>query len=218
LIIGLFFAVITIGYLLGAIPFGLVVGRLRSGIDIRDYGSGKTGLANLTRTTGKKAGAIVFVLDIGKGAVVSAIARVIINESASIEYAAMGAAVIAATVGHCWPVYTRFRGGRGVSVFMGGLLATYWPVGLACDFIFWVFLYFSRYFSVASMISVSFSIWISLALVFLNGLPIEILIFSIVGTILIVFKHRDNIKRLVEGTERKIGTKADPKKRDISNK
>ena len=209
MLVGWFILVVSIGYFVGSIPFGLIISRLRSGIDIRDYGSGKTGIANVTRTTGKASGAIVFVLDIGKGAVVSVIARAIINAASSTEYAAMGAAVLAATVGHCWPVYTKFRGGRGVSVFMGGLLATYWPVGLACDFIFWIVLYISRYFSVASMVSVSFSIWISIPLVFLIGLPIEILIFAIAGTLLIVFKHRDNIRRLMEGKERKIGQKVD---------
>ena len=209
MLVGWFILVVFIGYFVGAIPFGLIISRLRSGIDIRDYGSGKTGIANVTRTTGKTAGAIVFVLDIGKGAVVSVIARSIINASSPTEYAAMGAAVIAATIGHCWPIYTKFRGGRGVSVFMGGLLATYWPVGLACDFIFWVVLYITKYFSVASMVSVSLSIWISIPLVFLIDLPIEILIFSVAGTLLILFKHRDNIRRLIEGKERRIGQKAD---------
>ncbi len=209
MIVGKYILAIAIGYFMGAIPFGLVIGRLRRGVDVRDYGSGATGVANVTRTAGKAAGVLVFMLDVGKGAVVAIVARAIIGWGGTGWYAAAGAAGFAAMVGHSWSVYIKFRGGRGVTVGVGALLGMYWPVGLAGLGVFFIVVVFTKYVSLASMIAASSSIWISIPLVALDILPIEYLIFSIVGTSLIVFRHRDNIKRLIAGTERKAGKRVD---------
>jgi len=208
-IYGQYILAIAIGYFMGAIPFGLVIGRLRRGVDVRDYGSGKTGVANVTRTAGKAAGALVFVLDIGKGGAVALIARAIIGWGGTEWYAAAGAACLAAMIGHSWSVYIKFKGGRGVTVGVGALLGMYWPVGLAGLGIFFLVVVLTKYVSLASMIAASISIWISIPLVALDILPIAYLIFGICGTSLIVFRHRDNIKRLIAGTELKAGQRVD---------
>lgn len=209
MIIGKYVLAIAIGYFLGAIPFGVVIARLRRGIDVRDYGSGATGVANVTRTAGKMAGASVFILDIGKGATVALTAKAIVGWSGTQWYAAAVAACLVAMIGHSWSVYIKFNGGRGVTVGVGALLGMYWPVGLACLGVFFLVVLISKYVSLASMIAASCSIWISIPLVALDILWIEYLIFGIIGTILIVFRHRGNIQRLVAGTERKAGQKVD---------
>ncbi|MFC1998612.1 glycerol-3-phosphate 1-O-acyltransferase PlsY [Chloroflexota bacterium] len=205
MIVAKFIVVIAIGYLLGAIPFGLVIARLRRGVDVRQYGSGKTGVANVTRTAGKAAGALVFVLDISKGAATALIAWAIVGPRTSEVHAAMAAASFAAMIGHNWSVYIKFKGGRGVTVGVGGLLGMYWPIGLAGLVVFFLVVVLSKYVSLASMVAASCSIWISIPLVALDILWMEYLIFGIIGTSLIVFRHRDNIKRLLAGTERKAG-------------
>jgi len=208
-IVGKYILAIAIGYFMGAIPFGLVIGRLRRGVDVRDYGSGATGVANVTRTAGKAAGILVFMLDVGKGAAVALIARAIIGWVGTGWYAAAGAAGFAAMVGHSWSVYIKFKGGRGVTVGVGALLGMYWPVGLAGLGVFFIVVVLTKYVSLASMLAASSSIWISIPLVARDILPIEYLIFGICGTSLIVFRHRGNIKRLVAGTERKAGQRVD---------
>jgi acyl phosphate:glycerol-3-phosphate acyltransferase len=206
----LYILVIAIGYLLGAIPFGLVIGRLRRGVDVRQYGSGKTGVANVTRTAGKGAGVLVFILDIGKGAAVAIIARAIAGWwTGAAWYPAAGAAAFAAMIGHSWSVYIKFKGGRGVTVGVGGLLGMYWPIGLTCLVVFFIVVVRTKYISLASMVAASASIWISIPMIALTTLSGWYLIFGIAGTTLIVYRHRDNIKRLLTGTERKAGQKVD---------
>jgi glycerol-3-phosphate acyltransferase PlsY len=204
-IVSKFFLVIAIGYFLGAIPFGLVMGRLRKGIDVRRYGSGATGVANVTRTAGKAAGVLVFVLDVGKGAVAVIIAWAIIGSGTSEVHTAMASTGLAAMTGHNWSVYIKFKGGRGVTVGAGALLGMYWPVGLAALGVFFVVIVITKYVSLASIIGASCSIWISIPLVILNKLWMEYLIFAIIGSCIIIFRHRENIKRLIAGTERRMG-------------
>jgi len=213
-IVAKFVLVIAIGYFLGAIPFGLVIARLRRGVDVRQYGSGKTGVANVTRTAGKAAGALVFVLDIGKGAATALIAWAIVGSGTSEVHAAMAAASFAAMIGHSWSVYIKFKGGRGVTVGVGGLLGMYWPIGLAGLIVFFLVVVLWKYISLASMVAASCSIWISIPLVALDILWVEYLIFGIAGTGLIVYRHRDNIKRLRAGTERKAGQRVEIEEED----
>ena len=126
IIAGKFIAVIVIGYLLGAIPFGVLVGRLRSGVDVREYGSGSTGVANVLRTAGRVAGVAVFALDLAKGAVAVVAAWAIFGSADPFLSAAMATAAMAAVIGHCWSVFIRFQGGRGVTTAFGGLLVMSW--------------------------------------------------------------------------------------------
>ena len=105
------------GYLIGSVPFGLIVGKAVGGLDVRDFGSGNMGTANVLRTVGARAGAITFGLDVAKGAAAVAVARKL-----GADPAAQAAAGLAACVGHSWPVFARFRGGKAVATAFGGLL------------------------------------------------------------------------------------------------
>ena len=204
-------AVILLGYCLGAIPFGLVVGRLTKGIDIREYGSGKTGFANVLRSAGWKAGLLTLLADAGKGAVPVLISWVVLH-----SHAAQVAAALAAMVGHNWPIYTRFRGGRGVSTFVGGMLAMYWPVGLVCGpGVGLGTAALTRYMSLGSILVAVSSLLVMLVMVLLETQPKAYLVYAAVGGGLILFQHRDNIQRLRTGTERRLGERAD--KREASS-
>src|SRR6202051_3834678 len=105
------------GYRIGSVPFGLIVGRAVGGLDVRDFGSGNMGPANVLRPVGARAGAITFALDVAKGAGAVAIAR-----RCGADPAAQAAAGLAACIGHSWPVFARFRGGKAVATAFGGLL------------------------------------------------------------------------------------------------
>src|SRR4030042_647633 len=132
----MFFAVIVIGYLLGSIPFGVIISKRFSKTDVREVGSGKIGMTNVLRAAGKKAAAASLILDILKGLAAVMLAGLIfrdktdtaavvltLNESAKIL------AGFAAIAGHSWSIFLKFKGGRGVATFMGGLAALYWPAG-----------------------------------------------------------------------------------------
>jgi glycerol-3-phosphate acyltransferase PlsY len=202
-----FVAVIFLGYLLGAIPFGLIATRLIRGIDIREYGSGKTGVTNVLRTAGKRASSIAVIGDAAKGAAAVLFARFLLQ-----SLLAEIAAALAAIVGHNWSIYIKFQGGRGVTTFFGGLLAMYWPAVLICGGGVLGITALTRYFSLGSIVGVSSSFLIMLPLAFWGKQPIEYLIYTGAGACLILFQHRDNIQRLRLGTERKLGEEA--KKRE----
>lgn len=212
MIVGKFIAVIIIGYLLGAIPFGVLVSRLTKGVDIREYGSGRTGVANVMRTAGKAAGVMVFVADVGKGAGAALIAWAIFGSGAATLNAAIVVAALAAIIGHNWSVYIKFQGGRGVTTAMGGLMVMDWRVGLACFAVFLAVVALSRYMSLGSILGTGSVIVVMIPLVLLKIEPLEYLIYGLAATGLIVFQHRDNIRRLLAGTERKIGQKAEQRK------
>ena len=198
-------AVILLGYLLGAIPFGMLVTRRVRGVDVRGYGSGKTGATNVLRTAGAKAGVFTLLLDVGKGAVPVAVAWLLLDSPA-----AQVVAALAAVAGHNWPVYVKFRGGRGVATYVGGMAAMYWPVALACSLgVGLGTAALTRYMSLGAILLVFSSLAIMLLLFLLDMQPAQYLIYTGVGGGLILFQHRDNIQRLATGTERKIGQGAD---------
>ncbi len=199
-----FAAVILLSYLLGAIPFGLIATKLTGGIDVREYGSGRTGAANVLRTGGKKAGLITVIGDLAKGAAAVLLASFFLSTPA-----AEVAAALAAIVGHNWSIYIKFQGGRGVTTFLGGLLAIYWPIALLCGGVVLGVTALTRYFSLGSIIGVSCSFLAMLPLALLGREPIEYLIYAGVAACLIVWQHRDNIRRLRLGTEHKLGQKAE---------
>ena len=196
----LFPGVLVLAYLVGAIPFGFIVGRLSRGVDVRQYGSGRTGAANVLRTAGTWASIGVFLGDLAKGAGAVLLARLILGQ----EMAAVAAA-IAAILGHDWPVYLKFQGGRGVVTSLGGLLALSWPVGLLGLALGVAIIAVFRYVSLGSMLASVLVAAIMALLVALGWQPSEYLIYMVVAAALIVFQHRDNIARLRAGTERKVG-------------
>jgi len=215
MLIGKFILVALIGYLLGSIPFGLIVARQKAKIDIRQYGSGKTGGTNVLRTMGRKAFLMVAALDISKGALAVIFAGLIIgqefmmvgNSGLGLLFAQVIAA-LAAVVGHIWPIFLKFKGGRGVATFIGGLIALCPVAGLFSGEALIISAGLSGFASLGSIIGVVGAYTILIPLTIVYGFPLEYLGYVLIGTLLIIFVHRGNIKRLLSGKERKLNQKA----------
>ena len=188
--------VAVLAYLLGAVPFGLVTAKLMGLGDIRQIGSGNIGATNVLRTGNKLAALLTLVLDAGKGAVAVLIARYTLGEDAA------QVAGLAAFIGHIYPVYLGFKGGKGVATFLGILLALSFPFGLAACATWLVVALVTRYSSLAALMAAALS---NLWLFYLN--QGQILFLVVVLTILIYIRHAANLKRLNAGTEPKIGAK-----------
>ena len=202
-----FIVIILIGYFLGAIPFGLIIGKLARGIDVREYGSGNIGFSNVLRVAGAKAGIATLIGDVAKGALAALIGGIIIG--GDIAGIAQVVAAVAAVLGHNWSIYLKFEGGKGVDTSLGGLIAMSPWVGLACLATGLIVIFISRYVSVGSISGAASSIVILVPLVALGHQPVEYLIYGIIVTVLIVFRHRDNIGRLRSGTESRLGQKGE---------
>ena len=216
MIIAKFAAVVVIGYLLGAIPFGVLVGRRLAKVDVRQYGSGKIGTTNVLRVAGKKAASLVVTLDLLKGALAVVFAGLIVGRNYLIVgdfglglLAAQVLAALAAMAGHNWSVFLKFRGGRGVATFFGGLIALCPVVGLFGGEVFIIGVGLTRLASLGSIAGVVGAYTILVPLTFLKGFPIEYLVYALIGTIAIIVMHRGNIARLMAGKERKLGEKAE---------
>lgn len=202
-----FIVVILLGYLIGSIPFGVIVGRLTRGIDVRDYGSGSMGMTNVIRTVGAKAGALVFLADMAKGAAAVALAWLLFTSDMVAWGQVAGGA--AAVIGHSWPVYIGFRGGRGVTTGFGALLVISWPVGLISFAVFLAVVGLLRYMSLGSMLAGLAMLLSMIPFVVFDLEPFAYLVFGLVVVPVIIFRHRGNIQRLLAGKEPKIGQKAE---------
>jgi len=184
------------GYTLGSIPFGMVIAKVMGLGNLRDIGSGNIGATNVLRTGSKPAAFATLLLDGGKGAVAVLIARAVTGEDAA------QMAGLMAFVGHCFPVWLGFRGGKGVATFLGILLALAFPVGAACCATWLVAAIATRISSMSAITAAAFStIWMLLL-----GYGYAIILGAIL-TILIFVRHAANIKRIRAGTEPKIGDK-----------
>lgn len=212
-----FMLVILIGYLLGSIPIGVIVSRLAGKGDVRQWGSGKTGATNVLRTVGKKAAALVALLDMGKGALPVYLAGLIMqsdylvlgeNTVWQLVFASQGAAAIAAIAGHNWSIFLGFKGGRGVSTFTGGLLALCPSAAIVGVEVFIIGAGLTRYASFASIAAIVTSAAILVPMTFYSGFPVEYFFYALISGAVIIYMHRDNIQRLRTGTERKLGEKA----------
>jgi len=181
------------GYLLGSIPFGLVLTRLAGAGDIRALGSGNIGATNVLRTGRKDLAAATVILDALKGTV-----TVLIAWRFGL-YPAMAAA-LGAFLGHLFPVWLGFRGGKGVATFVGCMIGFYWPAALAFAIV-WLGVAFVTRYSSAAGLAASVASVIVLALL---G-SIELAIVVLIMTLVIFWRHRENIARLRAGTETKIG-------------
>jgi glycerol-3-phosphate acyltransferase PlsY len=201
-----FVAVVIGSYLIGSIPSGLVIGKLK-GIDVREYGSGNIGTTNVLRTLGARYGAIVLIADVLKGVIAVLLARYII-ETPTGEMAAGFAAV----AGHDWSLFLKFKGGRGVATSLGALLpmAMLAPltgvIGLA---VFAVVVLASRYVSLASIVGSAAAVVAMAVFMGLDRVPWQYLVYIVVVVALIIYQHRDNIARLRAGTESKMGQKGE---------
>ena len=215
MIIAKFVSVAILGYLLGSIPFGVLIGRRRVGADVRQYGSGKTGATNVLRTAGVKAAALVAGLDVSKGVLAVVFAGLIVGR----DYLVVGdfalgmlvaqvIAALAAVVGHIWPIFLKFRGGRGVATFFGGLLALCPVAAIFGGEVLIIGAGLTRFASLGSIAGAVGTYAILAPLTIMSGFPVEYLVYALVGAVLIVIMHRDNIARLISGKERKLGDKA----------
>ncbi|MEL7279841.1 MAG: glycerol-3-phosphate 1-O-acyltransferase PlsY [Pseudomonadota bacterium] len=184
----------VIGYGLGSIPFGLILSERLGLGNLREIGSGNIGATNVLRTGNKGAAAATLLLDALKGAVAVILARLISGEDAA------QLAGLMAFLGHCFPLWLGFKGGKGVATFFGILFALAWPVGLACGITWFVAVAITRTSSLGALFAAALSIlW-----VFALGEP-RMFILSIVLTGLIYWRHWPNVQRLRAGTEPKIG-------------
>lgn len=186
--------VAVLAYLLGAVPFGIVMARLFGLGDLRQIGSGNIGATNVLRTGNKPAAFLTLVLDAGKGGIAVLAARAALGEDAA------QLAGLAAFLGHLFPVYLGFRGGKGVATFLGTLLALAWPVGLLACGTWLITAVVTRYSSVSALVAAALS---PLFMLF-TGYGAALLL-GLVFTLLVYIRHWENIERLKAGTESKIG-------------
>ena len=185
-----------IGYLLGSIPSGMILARILGLGDLRSIGSGNIGATNVLRTGSKGAAAGTLLLDAAKGAVAVLLARWLAGEDAA------QLAGLAAFLGHCFPVWLRFRGGKGVATFLGVMLALAWPVGLLCCATWLATAVITRISSLSALVAaLSAPVWM-LVLGYASMLALGVLL-----AVLILWRHGANIARIRAGTEPRIGAK-----------
>jgi len=200
--------IVLLSYLVGSIPTSIIVGKILRGIDIREYGSGNAGATNTFRVLGWKAGVFVIAVDIGKGV----FATLVISKLNLTGVPLLASTLlqitagVSAVCGHIWTVFAGFRGGKGVSTAAGMIIALYPIAFLICIAIFTIVLFTTRYVSVSSMIAA-----VSLPIVFvvlqqIGHQPVSspLLVLSLIMAGLIIFTHRANIRRLLNGTENRI--------------
>jgi glycerol-3-phosphate acyltransferase PlsY len=185
-----------IAYIIGSIPFGLILARVMGLGNLRDIGSGNIGATNVLRTGSKKAAALTLLLDGGKGAVVVLLARAYADADAS------QIAAFAVMIGHCFPVWLKFRGGKGVATFLGVLYGLAWPIGIAACLSWLVTALVFRFSSLAALVAAASTMVWAVVL----GEP-QIFMLCAFLAALIFWRHAGNIRRLVDGTEGKIGKK-----------
>ena len=187
------------GYLLGSIPFGLIATRLGGAGDIRQIGSGNIGATNVLRSGRKDLAAITLIGDAGKGVVAVLLARWLTNDSAAIVALAGGAAFL----GHLFPVWLKFKGGKGVATFYGVLLSACWPVGVLAAITWIAMAAILRISSLAALTAAVLAAPFALA----TDQPFPMLALALFMAVLIFIRHRENIARLLKGEEPKIGKK-----------
>lgn len=191
---------IAISYLVGAVPAGYLVGKLVKGIDIRDYGSGKTGTTNTLRTLGLGWAAVVLLADFAKGFLPVLAARYLLDSN----LVAM-AGGLAAIVGHNWPIFIRFQGGRGAATGFGALVAMSPVVAVVCALLTGGVVALFRYVSLGTILGAIAVPLVMLSLVLLGWETLDFLIYAALGASLVIFQHRDNMARLLAGKERRLG-------------
>ena len=196
--------IIFASYLLGSLPTGFLVGKYLKNIDLRTIGSGSTGATNVLRNVGKWPAFFVFIIDVGKGFVAVIIAKVFENQGLidSNQGLIEVIAGISAITGHIWPIWLRGKGGKAVATGLGMFLALSWKVGLASLGVFLIVLVKSKF---VSLSSISAAILLPFFMFFYLGNLVNSYFFiSLIVSFLVIWKHRTNITRLLNGEESKI--------------
>ncbi len=194
--------IIIIAYLLGNISTSYIIAKKMIGVDIRTQGSGNAGTTNVLRTLGKKAGAMTFIGDLLKGVLAVLIGKVIASIS-GVDVAIAGyLGVIGVVSGHNWPAFLGFKGGKGVATSLGAMIAMNPVLALSCFGIFLIIVAVTKYVSLGAIVGISMSPIMMLFTKNNKGLIITLFL-----TVSVIYTHRENIKRLLNGTERKLGEK-----------
>ncbi len=200
--------VAIIAYLIGSINFSVILSKKMAGFDVRDKGSGNAGTTNMLRSVGKKAAAITLVCDILKGVVSILIAilmnKIFPNSNGALLVQIAGVAVI---LGHTFPIFFKFKGGKGVATSLGVLIMSNWQIGLICLVFALILIILTQMVSVGSIAA---AILYPVLTIFIPQnyiIPGNYIIYSIVLAVIIVFNHRENVKRLLSGTENRISLK-----------
>lgn len=189
-------ALLIVSYLVGAIPFGLVVGKL-AGVDVRKHGSKNIGATNVSRTLGKKLGLLTLVLDVLKGFLPMVVATYLLSGSAQAQLIACGCGVFA-VIGHMFPVYLRFKGGKGVATGLGVFLFLSPTAILISLLVFVITVSLTGFVSAGSLLSSAlFPVWL-----YFLGNPLLLIVTALIIGILIWIKHHENIGRLFRGEEK----------------
>ena len=190
-----------ISYLIGAIPIGLILSKSLRGIDIRNYGSGSIGMSNIQRNLGNFPAAVVLILDMTKSFLPILYVRYFLPDPQILEtISALGA-----LTGHCWPIFAKFRGGRGVATGWGSLLILSPITGIISGIIGIPIIIMYKFISLGSIIGATSGCISMMLLSITRYHAFEYLWYALLGNIIVVYKHKENIQRLLEGTERKIG-------------
>ena len=194
---------LLLGYLLGSIPSGFLAGKWCKGIDLRSIGSGSTGATNVLRNVGKGPALVVFLVDVAKGAAAVLLASALTQNNPLNDWIQVLAG-LAALAGHIWPIWLGFKGGKAVATGLGLFLGLSWPVGLACFGMFMAVFSLSRIVSLASVVAA-----ISLPLLMAAGTSSNAnLVVALVAMLLVLWRHRSNIQRLINGTEPRVDQKS----------
>lgn len=197
------FLVLLLGYLLGSLPSGYLAGRWCKGIDLRTFGSGSTGATNVLRNVGKGPALVVFLVDVAKGAAAVLLANALTQNNPLNDWIQVLAG-LAALAGHIWPVWLGFKGGKAVATGFGMFLGLAWPVGLACFGVFMAVFSVSRIVSLASVIAA-----LSLPLLMVAGSDSTAnVVVALVALLLVLWRHRSNLQRLINGSEPQVGGKS----------
>ena len=186
-------------YLLGSISWGLMMGRLKGGVDIRQHGSGSTGTTNVLRILGVRTAALVFAADTAKG-VVAVLAAKLASDDPLLE----ALAALSVLAGHNWPVFSKFRGGRGITAAVGSITVLAPLVTALALAAFAPIVAVSRYVSLASVSAVVVAVAALPVMVALDVAPWQYLVYTTAGGPLIIWRHRGNIQRLLNGTESRL--------------
>lgn len=209
---GIYIVMAIIAYAIGSINFSVLISRKMAGFDVREKGSGNAGTTNVLRTVGKKAAALTLLCDILKGAVSILIAIIIGKIAKDLSPAILvEVAALAVVIGHTFPIFFEFRGGKGVATSLGVILLINWKIGLICLLFGVILIAITR---MVSLGSISAAVLFAVLTVFIRdsyiaGIEFEFnfIIFGILLAAFVIFNHRSNLKRIISGTENKISFK-----------
>ena len=197
-----------VAYLIGSINFSVILSRKMAGFDVREKGSGNAGTTNMLRSVGKKAAAITLVCDILKGVVAILIAmlmnKIFKDSNGALLVQIAGVAVI---LGHTFPIFFKFKGGKGVATSLGVLIMSNWQIGLICLVFALILIILTQMVSVGSIAAAILYPVLTLFIPQNYIIPGNYIIYSVVLAVIIVFNHRENVKRLLSGTENRISFK-----------